>query len=245
MNTNRLAGRVLVSSAAVCALALTVSGVPASASASSAADIRAAGTTGDSSASKANKAGAVPSPVAVPLGQAQRALARTVARLDRDDFRLAVDSLRTLRQRTGKATHAAKNQIGKPPTDPESDTLPGPPSVLAVARLEHSVAITLVPRFDGMRRAGLVDALRLTLRAAHVRRDSLVDAVVALRPGARGDYADGMADTLSWYPQEIRQLNDALSTFTLPAESRTALENGRTRVQATKATMDAAFGGGE
>jgi hypothetical protein len=240
MDTNRLSRRVL-GGAALCVLALTAPTLPASASADSRADIRPAGAT---DAARAGK-GPVPNSVAIPLGQAQRALARTVARLHRGDFRDAVDSLHTLRQRIGKANFAAKNQIGKPPTDPESDTPPGPPSVLAVTRLEHSVVITLLPRFDGMRRVGVVDALRLTLHAATVRRDNLIDAVVTLRPGARGDYADGMADTLPWYPQEIRQLTDALSTFSLPAESRTALQNGRTVAQSSKSKMDAAFGGGE
>jgi hypothetical protein len=239
MHSDRLSRRVLVGGAALCALAVMAPTVPASASKDSPADVRAA------DAAVAQRAGAIPNSVSVPLGQAQRALARTVTRLNRSDFRDAVDSLGTLRQRIATANFAARNQIGKPPIDPESDTPPGPPSVLAVTRLEHAVAITLVPRFDGMRRAGLVDALRLAVRAAHLRRDNLVEAVVTLRPGQRGDYADGMADTLPWFPQEIRQLTNALSTFTLPAESRTALENGRTRVQSTKAKMDAAFGGGE
>jgi hypothetical protein len=189
--------------------------------------------------------GAIPNSVAVPLDGARTSLSRAVARLSHGRYHKAVDSLDTLATRIGQANRAAKNQIGKPPTDPESDDPPGPPSVLAVVRLEHTVATTLLPEFDAMQRPGVVDALRGTLHAALYRRDNLLDAVLALKPGPMGDYADGLADTLPTYSQEIQKLTDALATFSLTAVSRTALQNSQQRVRATKAKMDAAFGGGE
>jgi hypothetical protein len=189
--------------------------------------------------------GAIPQSVAGALAAARTSLDRAVARLGAGRYHDAVDSLTTLAGRIGQANRAAKSQIGKPPSDPESDEPPGPPSVLAVVRFEHAVVLTLLPQFDGMRRSGVVDALRSALRADLFRRDKLVDAVLALKPGPRSDYADGMADTLPTYQQEIQKLTAALATFDLPAESQTALESAQQRVRATRAKMQAAFGGGE
>jgi hypothetical protein len=176
---------------------------------------------------------------------ARTSLATSVTRLSHRKFHLAIASLDALAGRIAKASRAARNEIGKPPTDPESDQLPGPPAVLAVMGLEHSVQKTLVPEFDDRKRPGVIEALRVALFAAQVRRDNLLDAVLALKPGARGDYSDGMADTLPVYPQEIRQLTSALATFTLRPASRTILTTGQTRIHATRVKIDRAFGGGE
>jgi hypothetical protein len=189
--------------------------------------------------------GAVPDSVAGPIASARTALSRAITRLENGRYHLAIESLGNLRTYVGRANHAAKNQIGKPPTDPESDTPPGPPSVLAAARLDHTVVTTLLPQFDNMQRVRVVDALSATLLATIQRRDNLLNAVLALKPGPRGDYADSMADTLPWYTQEVQKLTDALTTFSLTDAARTTLETAQQRVSATKAKMDAAFGGGE
>jgi hypothetical protein len=189
--------------------------------------------------------GPVPQTVTAPLGKAKTSLTRAIARLQHNRYHLAVDYLRSFTGRIGVATHAARNQIGKPPTDPESDDKPGPPSVQAVIRVQHAAVTGLLPRFDGLRRPGAADALRHALHAAVHRRDNLLSAVVALKPGPRGDYADGLADTLPTYNQEISALGAALASFQLPAASRTTLVNVRAQVRATQKKMDAAFGGGE
>jgi hypothetical protein len=176
---------------------------------------------------------------------ARNSLATSVTRLSNHKLHLAIASLDTLAGRIVKANRAARSEIGKPPTDPESDTLPGPPAVLAVMVLEHSVQKTLVPEFDNRKRPAVIEALRATLFVTQVRRDNLLDAVLALKPGARGDYSDGLSDTLPVYPQEIRQLTTALSTFSLRPSSRKILTTGQARIRATRVKFDRAFGGGE
>ena len=51
--------------------------------------------------------------------------------------------------------------------------------------------------------------------------------------------------TLAQYPQEITLLTSGIATCRLITAGRTGLTNGLARVQATKATVDAAFGGGK
>jgi hypothetical protein len=234
---------LLIGAAAACTIVVTAAPVHSAAalSGSSAGAGPAVMATDDDPVAR----GAVPHGLAVALELARNSLTHTVSQLNHGRYVKAAGTLHTLAERVARANHAASNQIGKPPSDPESDDPPGPPSVLAAMRLEHTVCVTLVPQFDDMNRPRVVNALRVALRVTQHRRDDLLDAVLAQKPGARGDYADGMADTLSWYPQEINQLTNALSTFQLEADSRTALEEARERVQATKQKIDAAFGGGE
>jgi hypothetical protein len=189
--------------------------------------------------------GAVPDDVADAIALARKSLANAVARLNHHKYWKARVSLDNLAPRVRLANSAAADQIGKPPTDPESDDPPGPPSVLAVLKLEHDVGTSLVPQFDTLQRLKVVDSLRHALRVTQHRRDLLLDAVIALPAGSQGDYDDGMADTLGTYKKEVQQLTNALDTFTLSAEGRTALQNARVRAVATKAKVDAVWGGGE
>jgi hypothetical protein len=189
--------------------------------------------------------GAVPASVSDAIARANTALDHAIARVGANKPGKAIRALGTVREQVSIANHAARAQIGRPPTDPESDDPPGPPSVLGVLRLEHRVGTEVVGMFDGSR-LKLVDALRLTLTVTHHRRDATLDAVIALRPEGDGaDYADGMADTLGTYTQEVQQLTSAIGSFTLTPEGRDGLTNALTRVRATKAKVDAAFGGGE
>ena len=100
--------------------------------------------------------------------------------------------------------------------------------------------------FDHQTNAKLVHALRLTVQTAQVKRDSVLDPVIALPPeGEGGDYADGMADNLAMYNREVQTIQNALANFTLSQSGVDGLTNALARAKATKAKVTKAFGGGE
>ena len=190
----------------------------------------------------------VPIPVSVcaPLTRANAALTAAVAQVHKHQFLKARGSLGKVRTNLSRAHEAASSLIGAPPTDPESDDPPGPVSVIAVLGLEHRVTMKIVPLFDGMRSYRILQAFRYTLRVTHTKRDRMLDAVIALDPeGAGADYADSMADTLPSYTTEVKLLTTARDRYRLTSYGRAGLTQVLTRVQATKAKVDAAFGGGE
>jgi hypothetical protein len=124
--------------------------------------------------------------------------------------------------------------------------LPGPPSVFAALKLDHRVTMRLVPRFDALRRTDVVSSLNSTLTRTHRRRDGMLDAVIALpAEGARGDYDDGMSDTLGMYPAEAKRISSALQNDALIDSAHTGLTNALARVQATDAKVSVVWGGGE
>ena len=179
------------------------------------------------------------------LQRARAALAAAQTRLTHRQYTKALASLKTLRYNLWRAHSAAMAKIGKPPTDPESDEPPGPPAVIAVASLEHQVTMKLVPFFNGLTRTGVIDPLAQTLRRTHVLRDAMLDKVIAL-PAAKGeDYDDGMSDTVPLYAAEVNLVTKALHQYRLNASGRAALTATLTRVGATKAKIDARWGGGE
>jgi len=189
---------------------------------------------------------ALPDSVATPIQRARTALARTEDQLALHRYGKALDSLRVLRRNVVKANEAATEQIGLPPTDPESDEPPGPPAVFAVLRLDHRVTMLLIPGFDVLSRIDVVSSLNYTLKRTHGRRDSMLDAVIALpAEGARGDYDDGMSDTLAMYPSEEQLISAALKNDALIDAARTGLANALARVQATDIKVNVVWGGGE
>ena len=189
---------------------------------------------------------ALPGSVATPIQRAKSALGKTEDYLARHRYRKALDSIVVLRRNVARANNAAKDQVGLPPTDPESDDPPGPPSVFAALRLDHRVVVRLVPLYDALARLDVVDALNATLARTNGRRDAMLDAVIALpAEGDRGDYDDGMADMLGMYPAEADLINGALATGALTDSARSGLTNALARVQATGEKVDAVWGGGE
>jgi len=189
---------------------------------------------------------ALPGSVATPIQRARTALAKTEDQLALHRYGKALDSLQALRRNVVKANKAATGQIGLPPTDPESDDPPGPPSVFAALKLDHRVTMHLVPRIDALSRIDVVSSLNSTLTRTHGRRDSMLDAVIALpAEGARGDYDDGMSDTLGTYPGEEKLISSALQNDALIDSAHTGLTNALARVQATDAKVNVVWGGGE
>lgn len=189
---------------------------------------------------------ALPGSVATPIKRAKAALTKTETRIAEHRYGRALDSLKALRRNVRAANNAATNQIGLPPTDPESDDPPGPPSVFAVLKLDHRVTMHLVPLYDGLGRLDVVTSLNGTLEGAHGRRDSMLDAVIALpAEGDRADYDDGMADLLGMYPAEETLISGALEEAQLVDSARTGLSAALARVKATDEKVNAVWGGGE
>lgn len=189
---------------------------------------------------------ALPTSVATPINQARAALTKAEDQLADKRYGKALDSLSVLRRKVVKANNAAKEQIGLPPTDPESDDPPGPPAVFAVLKLDHRVTMHLGPLYDSLGRTDVVSFLNSTLARTHGRRDSMLDAVIALpAEGARGDYDDGMSDTLGMYPSEEKLISGELQNADLIDEARTGLTNALARVRATDDKVNVVWGGGE
>ncbi len=80
---------------------------------------------------------------------------------------------------------------------------------------------------------------------AQIRRDVVLDAVMALPAAKADDYTDGMSDTLGMYASEVKSITTALATFTLSPSATTGLTNALARARATKAKVNRAWGGGE
>jgi hypothetical protein len=189
---------------------------------------------------------AAPRATATPIQKAREALERAVTRFAQHRIQRGLDALATLRRTAGVAHRAAVNKIGKPPTDPESDELPGPPAAFAMLTLEHQIGVRLPPIFNRMRRERVLSSLGYTLWLTHRRRDLMLDKVIALNPeGQRAEYADGMADTLSAFTNEVKTLRNGLDTYVLTSSGRSKLTSALNRVKATRARVNTVFGGGE
>ena len=188
----------------------------------------------------------LPKSVATPIRRAQAALKTAKARLKGGQYAQGVTALRALRASVLKAHRAGIAQIGKPPANPESDEPPGPASITAVLNLEHSAGVAIVGLFDGMTRANVVTALRYTLWSTHVSRDRMLNKLISLDPeGAGADYADGMADTVGIYTEEVDLVSRAVQEYRLTPAGSVGLKNALTRVKATEAKVLKVYGGGE
>ena len=90
-------------------------------------------------------------------------------------------------------------------------TTTGPDSVIAVLTLDATVSQSLSGLFDTNSK-GVVDGLTHAMYRTLNARDRLLDSVIALDPEAAGaDYADGMADTVDGYADEVATLTEALA----------------------------------
>lgn len=178
--------------------------------------------------------------------RANAALAAAILHLKADHPARAIKALERLTTNTRRAHDEAAAQIGKPPVDPESDDAPGPPAVSSVVALDHRIGLGLVPMLNDLTRPVVTERLRVALWAADNRRDLVLTKVIALPPeGDRDEYADGLADTLTQYTQEVTQLTNALTAFRLTPAATAVLNGALDRVKTTQQRMEAAFGGGE
>jgi len=176
---------------------------------------------------------------------AKAALTQATTRAKADDVAGTTSALATVRSHTKKANTGAQALIGAPPTDPESDDVPGPPAVTAALKLDAAVVKALAPVVKGSP-ARLVKALDATLLAAQKSRMPMLKQVAALPPeGGGADYADGMADTLTLFANEVKVLTTALQAAPATGAVHTALQKAQTRAKQAKAIVDKAFGGGE
>ena len=188
----------------------------------------------------------LPTRVGSAVDRVQRAINRSEDALDNGQRKIARRSLAGLATNLRRAYRAATVQMTAVPADPEAETTPGPDSVVAVLVVDQLAIARLGNLYDGVKRKPLVAAVKRSSRVAAVLRARLLGSVVALDPeGAGADYADGMADTVDGYTDEVATLQEALATDRLIAPARQALRVGLARSLAAQAAVTAAFGGGE
>jgi hypothetical protein len=177
--------------------------------------------------------------------RASAALTKTLNNLQNHKYDKAATHLRVVGHQTRIAHTAATALIGRPPTDPESDELPGVAAVQRVAALEHGISVKLLPPFHNLTRADTVRSLGKKLNLAVACRDVMLAKVIALKAGARDDYSDGLADTLPGYDQELTAMSTTLAGSDLTSAGRNAITKAQQVVTATRAEMQRVFGGGE
>jgi hypothetical protein len=187
----------------------------------------------------------LPSRMAAAIRRTQTELAKAEEHVDEAEYTKAIVSLRAVRQNLVRADKAARRQMNAVPADPEAETTPGPDSAIAALTLDQQVAVTVAGLFNG-NTGTLVTALASTISTAQLTRDRLLNTIIALDPeGAGADYADGMADTLDGYADEVSNLGEALADDKLSVGGTTALRTALARANATLAKITTAFGGGE
>lgn len=179
------------------------------------------------------------------LTAANAAMTKAVTDLKHQQYGKAAKQLRVMKRQARTANTAASRLIGKPPTDPESDDPPGVTAVLRVSGLDHALTMKLVPLFSDTNGHHVVAPLGNGLNTVVTCRDTMLGKVIALKPGARDDYVDGLSDTLAAYPNELTALATALAGDALTPAGRTALQQAQPVVTATDAAMERVFGGGE
>lgn len=186
----------------------------------------------------------LPTRVALAIQRTETALGKAVDHVDEAEYTKAIVSLRAVRANLGRADKAARRQMNAV-ADPDAETTPGPDSVIAALTLDQEVATTVAALFNA-NTGTLVTAVASTISAAQLTRDRLLNAVIALDPeGAGAVYADGMADTLDGYTDEVANISEALADDKLSTGGAAALKAALARAQATVAKINTAFGGGE
>ena len=190
--------------------------------------------------------GVLPSQVANAISRAQRLLHVAAMSVDGGNTVRAVASLKALPVAVLRADKAARRQMhatADPNADDESAT--GPDSVIAVLALDQTAIKTLAGLFDAAS-GRVLDPATHALFATLNTRAKLLHAVIALpEEGAGADYADGMADTVAGYDEEVAKLSEAQSDDTMPAGGKRVLTSALARSKKAQAAMAAAFGGGE
>lgn len=186
-----------------------------------------------------------PTGVKPAVAGAKAALAKALADVQAGQYAAAATQLHAVRHQVRVANTVAMSLIGKPPTDPESDDPPGVTAVLQVGALDHRITMALVPLFSGPAGHQIARPLGKGLNKAVGCRDRMLGQVIALRPGARDDYVDGLSDTLPSFHQELTAIATPLAGSGLTTAGRAALVQAQQVVSATTTAMEKVFGGGE
>jgi hypothetical protein len=188
----------------------------------------------------------LPSRVSAAMDRTASALDRSESRIDDQQYGLAAASLSALDADLVRTHRAANVQFHAPPPDPEAEATPGPSSVLAVLTLEQWAITRLAGLYDSVSDPIVLNRLSSALNTALTKRNRMLNAVLKLDPeGAGADYADGMADSLDGYADEVANLTEALDVDRLTPSARAALQNALLRSQAAADKMNAAFGGAD
>jgi hypothetical protein len=188
----------------------------------------------------------LPTRISAAMGRSISALDRTEARVDDQQYGSAAASLLAIGADLTRAHRAARAQLKAKPVDPEAETTPGPDSVTAVLKLEQVAITRLAGLYDTVADPVVLNRIGSAMDVALTMRDRMLNAVIALNPeGAGLAYADGMADSVDGYTDEVANLTEALKVDRLTTSARSALANALSRSQAAAAKVTAAFGGGE
>lgn len=179
------------------------------------------------------------------LASANTALGKALADIKKARYVRATNQLRKLRRKTQTAHTAAAALIGLPPTDPESDDPPGVAAVLRVGGFEHRVTSALVPLFSDRQGRHVVRPMAHGVNQADACRMTMLAQVIALNPGVRDDYVDGLSDTLPSYQRELTAIAAQLAGHGVTTAGRTALTKAQLVVSETRRAMNSVFGGGE
>jgi hypothetical protein len=187
----------------------------------------------------------LPSRVNAALGRTLSALDRSEAKVDDQQYGSAASSLEAIDANLVRVHRAARAQM-KAPVDPEAETTAGPDSVLTVLALDQEAITRLAGLYDTVTDPVVLNRFAEALNTALTKRNQLLDKVIKLNPeGAGAPYADGMADSVDGYADEVANLTEALAVDHLATSARAALTNVLSRSEAAAAKVTAAFGGGE
>jgi hypothetical protein len=165
------------------------------------------------------------------MREARTALTTAVVYLTNRQNNFAITALADLRVKLAQA-----HQLGMAHM--------GPLKVVEIFRLEHQIAMKLVPFFNGSN-GPVVTALQTTLSITFANRTAMLTKVIAVPPEGPLDYGDALTDTLPIYTAEVKAYKAALAGFQLTAQARTALGHDLELVLATRQQFTRAFGGGE
>jgi hypothetical protein len=191
----------------------------------------------------------LPGRVAGSIGRTMRSVDRAEAAIDDGQRLAAITALASVVRNLRRAGNAAMLQVSTAaPVDEEAEveTTAGPDSVVAVTGLAQTVINRLSGLFDGVLRPLVISWLGRTMTTAHNQRMRILNVVIGLDPeGAGVPYADGMADTVDSYADEVATLTEALDHDQLTTAARASLVTARTRSVSTQTKVTTAFGGGE
>jgi hypothetical protein len=193
----------------------------------------------------------LPSRVANSIQRTLNALDRAERRIEDGRFPGARRSLSAVSADILRANRAGTNQMTAPPAlDDEGDPVEstsGPDSVVAVLTLEQTAVTRLAGMLDGLTgHPRVVSLVGAGISTAQTSRDQMLNAVIVLDPeGAGADYADGMADTLDGYTDEVANLTESLQADQLSAPSKAVVSSALAGSEAAEAKVTAAYGGGE